>query len=97
INGIYTIYAPNAFTPDGDGRNDIFFVTGEGFDPTRFEFFIFNRWGEVIFQSESAANGWNGMHNGQKAKNDVYVWKIKSKDQWTGQKFETYGHVTLIR
>ncbi|MBX7094606.1 MAG: gliding motility-associated C-terminal domain-containing protein [Flavobacteriales bacterium] len=97
IQGIYTIYAPNSFTPNGDGRNDIFYVLGEGFDPDAFDFYIFDRWGELIFHSESMANGWDGMYKNVKAKNDVYVWKIKSKDIWTGKKYETYGHVTLIR
>jgi gliding motility-associated-like protein len=97
IQGIYTLYAPNAFTPDGDGKNDVFYILGEGYDPEEFEYFIFNRWGEVVFHASSMAVGWDGTHNNQPAKNDVYVWKIKSKDNWTKETFETYGHVTLIR
>lgn len=97
IQGIYTMYAPNAFSPDGDGKNDVFRVVGEGLDPDKFEFYIFNRWGEIIYSSESLTNGWDGTHNGQKVANDVYVWKVKSRDLWEGKKFETYGHVTLIR
>lgn len=97
IDGIYTIYAPNAFTPDNDGKNDLFMVKGEGFDPANFQFYIFDRWGELMYSSNSINSGWDGTFKGQKAPNDVYVWKIVSVDSWTGKKFETYGHVTLIR
>jgi len=97
IDGIFTFYVPNAFTPDGDGRNDIFYPMGEGVDPERFEFFIFNRWGETIFHSSSLSTGWDGTYKGMKVQNDVYVWKVKAKDQWTKDEIEKYGHVTVIR
>lgn len=97
INGIYTMYAPNSFTPNGDGKNDIFMPIGEGFDPNAFEFYIFNRWGELLFTSNSISAGWDGTHRGQAVKGDVYVWKVKSKDIWTREEFEIIGHVTLLR
>ena len=97
INGIYTMYAPNSFTPNGDGKNDVFMIQGEGYDPNNFEFFIFNRWGELLFTSNSMSSGWDGTFRGQAVKGDVYVWRVKSKDIWSNDAFETNGHVTLIR
>ncbi|MFZ5553762.1 MAG: PKD domain-containing protein [Bacteroidota bacterium] len=97
IDGIFTLYVPNAFTPDGDGKNDIFMPFSEGFDAERFEFFIFNRWGEVIFKSTAPSTGWDGTFKGMAVKQDVYVWKVKAKDSYTKEEIEKYGHVTLIR
>jgi large repetitive protein len=97
IDGIYTLYAPNAFSPNGDGINDIFYVSGDGFDAENFELSIYNRWGELIFSSETISTGWDGMHNGQKVSGDVYVWKIVSKDRFTKQQYEKFGHVTVVK
>lgn len=97
INGIYVIYAPNAFTPNGDGLNDIFRVYGEGFEESSFKLFIFNRWGELIFESNSMDTGWDGTHKGLASQADVYVWKIAAKGKYDGKKYEHRGHITLIR
>lgn len=97
INEEFVVYAPNAFTPDGNGVNDVFFVYGNDIDPEEFELLIFNRWGELIFTSNSLQNGWDGTHKGIKSKNDVYVWKIKTQSLTTDAYFEKVGQVTLVR
>jgi len=99
IDGIFNIWVPNAFTPDGDGVNDYFFPSGNGFDNVDFEMLIFNRWGEIIFQSHNADIPGDGSVNGgtTKVQSEVYVWKITCRDDWTGDKKEYVGHVTLIR
>ena len=93
----FLIYVPNAFTPDGDGKNDYFMPIVSGHDLDNFEFLIFDRWGELIFESSSADQKWDGMHKGQKAKQDVYVWKLKAKRSSDGEKKVYYGHVSLLR
>lgn len=93
----FIVYVPNTFTPDGDGKNDIFLPIVSGHDPLSFEFYIFDRWGELIFESHSNQVGWDGTHKAQMAKQDVYVWKLKVKAANGGDKKEFYGHVTLLK
>jgi gliding motility-associated-like protein len=90
------IYVPNAFSPDGDGINDIF--KAKGIDIVEFKMEIFNRWGELIFTSSSIDNGWNGSspNNDYYAPTDVYPYRIVATEH-TGEVFELKGMVTLIR
>jgi gliding motility-associated-like protein len=88
------IYAPNSFSPDGNGVNDIFYVYGE--DIAEFELSIFDRWGEKLFYSTEMNNGWNGIYKGIPAKTETYVWKVDYTDI-LGESGTMYGTVTLIR
>ena len=99
IDGEHLIYVPNSFTPNGDGVNDFFFVQGEGIDLTGYELLIYDRWGNLIFEAEDANRAWDGKvaGSGVLAEVDVYVWKLKAKDLYTGEKKEHYGHVTVVR
>lgn len=90
----FTLYIPNAFTPDNDGRNDIFFAKGEEIE--EFHMYIFNRWGELIFESNSISNGWDGFVNGEPAPTGVYTYKIWVKD-FKYHYHEYIGSVNLIR
>ena len=93
-----TLFVPNAFTPNGDGANDIFYPLGVGMDPDKFEMWIFDRWGNMIYYTADFAKGWDGMVQGHTnpCQQDVYVWKIKAVDL-LGNKHNLIGHVTLIR
>jgi gliding motility-associated-like protein len=91
----YLFWLPNAFTPNNDGLND-------GFKPKligvhRYEFLIFNRWGEKIFETTNFEEGWNGCYQSKLCEQDVYVYKISFLDDI--QKAEHYfiGSVTLVR
>jgi len=88
------LYVPNAFTPNGDGKNDGFMARGENVE--KLELFIFNRWGEMIYQSYYR-EPWNGKMNNVDCQIDVYVWKVNYK--FTDEKFykTEHGHVTLVR
>jgi gliding motility-associated-like protein len=97
IDEEFSLYVPNAFTPHGDGTNDIFYPIIKGFNPEHFDLMVFNRWGELIYQTDNAGNGWDGMHKGTKAKSDVYVWKIKARESTDNQRKVFYGHVNLLR
>jgi len=93
-------YIPNTFTPDGDNFNQIFTpVFYSGFDPYNFEMLIFNRWGELIFESHNTEIGWDGSYglNGTKATDGTYSWKITYKSPKTDERKVITGHVTLIR
>lgn len=97
IDDEFLIFVPNAFTPDDDGENDIFLPYLNGFQTETYELYIFNRWGELVFESYSLSQGWDGTYKNQFAKSDVYVWKIKVTDSVNGEKKEFVGHVTLLR
>lgn len=86
---------PNAFTPDGDGVNDLFAPVGA--EITEYELSIFDRWGEQLFTSTSMNTPWDGSVNGSDAAmTGVYVYKFRVAGHYFAP-LEGYGHVTLIR
>jgi large repetitive protein len=93
-----TLFVPNAFTPNGDGDNEIFLPLGIGIEPIDYHLYIFDRWGNLIFESDNPLVGWDGRANGGTniAQEDVYVWRLKCVDV-TGQKHNKLGTVTLIK
>lgn len=94
IQGI-TYYVPNAFTPNGDGLNDVFRAVPAGIVNTEF-FRVANRFGQIIFESSDPFNkGWNGTSRGCKQAPGSYVWFIKGKDIH-GKNVELKGTVLLI-
>ena len=73
-------FIPNAFTPDDDEYNQTLQpVFTSGFDPFDFQLLIYNRWGEVIFESLNASVGWDGTFNGDIVQGGTYTWKILLK------------------
>ncbi len=96
IKGEYAIYVPNAFTPDGDGNNDGFYPDGFGFSDVGYAFLIFDRWGEVIFESHKKFQPWNGTYKGKLVPEGVYVWRVQFKD-FDGKVHDKTGHVTIIK
>ena len=93
-------YVPNTFTPDGDNFNQIFTpVFYSGFDPYNFEMLIFNRWGELIFETRDSEKGWDGSYglSGSDAQDGIYTWKIIYKNPETDERKIVVGHVTLLR
>jgi len=98
INTEFTFYAPSAFSPDGDGVNDYFRVFGTGIDNNNFKLLIFDRWGEIIFESDDINKAWNGKaKNGKNiVPNGTYVWKCYFKNL-KGASFYKNGNLTVIR
>lgn len=88
------IFVPNAFTPDGDGINDVLYVRTQFADELYFA--VYNRWGEKVFETENKQEGWDGTIKGEKAKMGVYVYYLWVRC-YTGDIFERKGNVTLIR
>lgn len=89
------IYVPNAFTPNGDGINDVFRPLPVGI--TRLDRFqVFNRWGEEIFITSKYLRGWDGNFGGRKAEAGTYVWVVQGLNT-DGKLVEKRGTVTLIR
>jgi gliding motility-associated-like protein len=96
VLGEFGIYVPNSFTPDGDGMNDVFFPSGFGINDDDYVFMIFNRWGELIFESHKKFEPWDGTYKGGLVQNGVYVWKLNFKDI-NGKKHTRVGHANVIR
>ena len=91
-------YVPNAFTPDGDNYNEYFKpVFYSGFDPYDFTMLIFNRWGEIVWESHNYDVGWNGTYNGNVVPDGVYTWKIEVKTNRNDERKSYVGHVSIIR
>lgn len=90
------IYVPNAFSPDGDGLNEIF--KAKGVDIVEFRMEIYNRWGEMVFESDDINTGWNGSspNSDYYAPPGVYPYRIVAREHG-GEVYEIQGHVTLIR
>jgi len=98
ISNQASFYAPTGFTPDHDGINDYFKVFGSGINNRNFKMQIFDRWGEIIFESEDPHLGWDGKVKGTKraAKCGVYTWLVTYSDFMNVQ-YQKAGTVTLIR
>ncbi|TND00695.1 MAG: fibronectin type III domain-containing protein [Bacteroidetes bacterium] len=93
----FTFFIPNAFTPNADGTNDVFY--GYGTFITEYDLWIFDRWGNMIFHTDDLYKGWDGKVQGKSAEicqEDVYVWKVVLKDV-QGRKHKYIGHVSLVK
>ena len=88
------IGVPNAFTPNGDGTNDVITVEGEGIVTLTFR--IYNRWGELVFESHEQSVGWDGTYNGVPQEVDVYTYTVEA-GMVNGQTIPLKGNITLLR
>ncbi len=96
IDPIYALYIPSGFTPNGNGRNDVFMPKGN--DIKSFEMYIFDRWGMQLFHSTDINNGWNGAINGNGTicQEDTYVYLITVYDS-KNIKHSYTGSINLIK
>ncbi|MDG1332784.1 MAG: PKD domain-containing protein [Crocinitomicaceae bacterium] len=91
-------YVPNTFTPDDDDYNPTFQpVFSAGYDPYDFTLLIFNRWGEIIFESRNADIGWDGTYGGKLMQDGTYTWKIEFKTTSSDERRVVVGHVNMMK
>ena len=92
------LYAPTGFTPNNDGLNDVFLAYGCG-DITITSLAIFNRWGEVIFETSTLPFQWDGYYRGSLCPADVYAWRIQYQLNQRGQvkRSQQRGTLMLVR
>jgi gliding motility-associated-like protein len=93
------IHVPNAFTPDGDGINDIFFPVVLNARDETYSFTIFDRWGAEVYTTEALDQGWNGAYRnqGETLSTGVFTWRLTAQDIFTADRREIVGSVTLIK
>jgi len=96
VNEVVQLYVPNAFTPNGDGVNDIFSPIGNLDTDEGYSFLIYNRWGELVYLSNQPNENWDGTFKGMPIREGIYVWKLNFMDT-KAVKHEKMGHVFLCR
>jgi gliding motility-associated-like protein len=90
-----TVFVPNAFTPNRDGRNDLLRPIAVGM--ARIDYFqIFNRWGQLVFRTSTNEHGWDGTVAGKIQPSGTYVWIVKAVD-YTGAPYVQRGTLVLVR
>jgi gliding motility-associated-like protein len=90
-----TVFVPTAFTPNGDGRNDILRPVPVGMKYIE-HFSVYNRWGQLVFRTNTDGQGWDGRIGGQVQGTNTYVWIVKAVD-FLGKAYFQKGTVVLIR
>jgi gliding motility-associated-like protein len=98
IEPSFELFVPNTFTPDGDYYNNTFFAQGFGISDDDFIFRIFNRWGDLIFESYDIDEGWEGTdkRNLNKAQDGTYTWVVYFKDG-NNRRHRREGHVNVLK
>jgi gliding motility-associated-like protein len=94
----FRILAPTAFSPNGDGINEEFLLKGMGTDLKEFQLSVFNRWGELVFETFDVDDTWNGKYKnyGEPLQKDVYTWYAVIS-YYGGETVRNNGNVTLLR
>ena len=96
-NDVVRLTVPNAFTPNGDGLNDVFTPVISNSDQVKYyRFEVYNRWGQLIFESNKPGEGWDGKFKGKLSQFGAYNWKV-SYDVPNQDSINANGHVTLVK
>lgn len=97
IDGIFSVYVPNAFTPNSDSVNDLFYPVIKDADGRDYDFSVFDRWGAEIFHTVDMGTGWDGTVKDSEPKTDVYTWKLRVRSAVDGFMRAYTGKVTVLR
>lgn len=100
IGAEYNMYIPNSFTPNGDGLNDVFAPSGIGIEPTEYSMYIYDRWGNLVYETNSLTKPWDGRVKGSEkiAVSGSYVWKIVANDFTDDKNRNEYtGYINLLK
>ena len=90
------IYVPNSFSPDGDQHNNEF-KAELGAPVSEFRMRVYNRWGELVYESVDPEYGWDGSYKGQMAQDGTYIWEVLIRTTLDADAYILRGHVNLLR
>lgn len=96
VKPAFTFYMPNAFTPNGDGLNDVLIPYGRSWVSEGYKFKVFNRIGHLIYQTTNISDGWDGKIKGSLGQNDIYFWRVRVTDYY-GETHDYEGRVDLLK
>jgi gliding motility-associated-like protein len=88
------IFVPNAFTPNGDGKNDIIYVRSQSIKSLKF--YVYSQWGELLFSATDQNSGWDGTFKGTKEPVGVYVYYLTA-EMFNGHEVSKKGTITLLK
>jgi len=92
------IFAPNTFTPDGNNVNPTWQIYMQGINIYQFNLLIFNRWGEIVWESNDINTPWDGKYaNNQPVPDGMYIWKVRAKNPYNDNVYQFQGHVNVLR
>ena len=99
IDDVLFTYIPNSFTPDGDGLNDSFWMSSNIPVMSKFEFMVFDRWGQLVYETDNPYEPWLGSYqnSGDILSSGVYAYRVLYEVQQTEVRKELMGHVTLLK
>ena len=99
FNVIYDVlcFAPNTFTPDGDEFNETWQPQITGINIFDFDLYIYNRWGELIWESHDPSAAWDGTYNNEKVPDGAYAWWARASTNYDDEKIEFNGTINIIR
>lgn len=98
VEGVNIYFIANTFTPDGNSLNEKFTpIFAAGLDVYDYHFTIFNRWGEMVFESYNVAYGWDGTYGNKAVDAGSYIWVLEFGDLSSDEKHIEQGHVTVLR
>jgi gliding motility-associated-like protein len=90
------VFLPNVFSPNGDGKNDVFRMVTKGHQTIK-RFIIMNRWGKIVFDTADQYEGWDGSFNGEPQDIGTYQYYLKYECADSGELMEMKGDVTLVK
>jgi gliding motility-associated-like protein len=91
----FVIYIPNAFSPENNGINDEIIIFSTGVSERDFHWIIFNRWGNIVFESKDLHQGWDGKYDGTKAPGGMYTYRLIFRDK-ANLLHERFGNILLL-
>lgn len=98
VSELIQFYVPNTFTPNADAFNPRYEpVFIPGFEPLDYKFQIFNRWGEIMFESQDLSFGWDGAYGGNIVPDGTFIWRMEFRETQTDKVHEYFGHVTVLK
>lgn len=94
----FLVWVPNTFTPDGDEYNNVFLpVFSSDKQISNYSLLIFNRWGELLFESHDPEVGWDGLYHNTYSQDGTYTWVIEVRDDLKNKHHKFVGHVNILR